>query len=365
MLRRIDIDNYKCFVNFSLSLEERTLLIGRNGTGKTSVLDAIFALRQLLVDGVKITDPDALPTTTLTQWQQRNLQRFGLHVLLGDDPFEYRLEVEHDRPARQARIQLERLSANGQPLYECKLGEVQLYWDDHSEGPSFSVDWGESNLGRVPSRPDNTRLTRFLDFMRKVTICGLHPSALVAESMHEATILRRDGANFADWYRHIHQQHSDLSFDLTARLREVIDGFRGINLEQIGQDARVLKVAMKEMHDRYSLAFNEISDGQRTLVVLYALVYLTQGQGHTLFLDEPENFISLREIQPWLMELVDAEIPQAIICSHHPELIDYFGVDGSILLHRESGFVRTCKPLADGDDGLKLSEIIARGWEID
>ncbi len=271
MFQRIDIDNFKCFVNFSLSLEERTLLIGRNGTGKTSVLDAIFALRQLLVDGVKITDRDALPTSTLTQWQQRDLQNFGLHISLDDESFQYRLEVEHVRPTRLARIKLERLSANEKPLYECKLGEVQLYRDDHSEGPSFSVDWGESNLGRVPSRPDNTRLTRFLDFMRQVTICGLHPSALAAESMHETTILRRDGTNFADWYRHIHQQHSDLSFDLTARLREVIDGFQSIDLEQIGQDARILKVTMKELHDRYSLAFNEISDGQRTLVVLYAL----------------------------------------------------------------------------------------------
>ena len=31
MIKRIYIDNYKCFVNFELRLQELTLLVGRNG----------------------------------------------------------------------------------------------------------------------------------------------------------------------------------------------------------------------------------------------------------------------------------------------------------------------------------------------
>ena len=364
MLRHIYLDNYKCMVNLHLQFEERTLLLGANGAGKTSVLDAMFALRRLLVDGVKVDDNSAFPPNTLTRWQQRDTQTVVLDVRLAGEWLKYELEVEHDLAERQARIRRESLaSPNGRPLYFCELGEVQLFRDDYTEGPRFSVDWGESNLGRVPPRPDNTRLTGFLDFMRKVTVCGLHPARFAPETIGEAGVLDRGGSNFADWYRHVLQERTTLTVDFITKLRTVIDGFQGIRLEQMGREARALMVDLEESNQAYSMRFDEISDGQRALIVLYGLVHLTQG--HTLLLDEPDNFVALREIQPWLLELMDAPLPQAIICSHHPELIDYFGVDGSTLLHREAGLVRTCKPAADDDNGLKLSEIVARGWEVD
>ncbi len=41
MITRLYVDNYKCLVNFELRLDELTLLLGPNGVGKTSVLEAI------------------------------------------------------------------------------------------------------------------------------------------------------------------------------------------------------------------------------------------------------------------------------------------------------------------------------------
>ena len=49
-------------------------------------------------------------------------------------------------------------------------------------------------------------------------------------------------------------------------------------------------------------------------------------------------YVALHEIQPWLLELADAcgeRVPQAVICSHHPELLDYLGGENGLLLQRE------------------------------
>ena len=150
------------------------------------------------------------------------------------------------------------------------------------------------------------------------------------------------------------------------------------------------------------MRLDEISDGQRALITLYALIHLTEGQRHTLFLDEPDNYVALPEIQPWLMALADAcgeVVSQVVVCSHHPELIDYLGGDSGLLLQREKSGVVTARkpeygwlgydanaaePIVDPDGkkgkkskkksrkgkkkegrsegGLKLSELIARGW---
>jgi predicted ATPase len=74
MIKRVYIDNFKSLVNFELQLQELTLLVGPNGLGKTSVLDVVFALRQLLAGIAKVTDAGIFPTSTLTRWQKRTVQ---------------------------------------------------------------------------------------------------------------------------------------------------------------------------------------------------------------------------------------------------------------------------------------------------
>lgn len=367
-IKRLYIDNYKCLVNFELQLDELTLLLGPNGVGKTSVLDVMFGLRRLLSGEAKVTDKLVFPTSTLTRWQQRDSQVCELDAVLDGEPFRYRLEVEHERVNRRARITRETLEQDGKPLFRFEMGEVHLYRDNHSDGPVFSADWSESALARVPPRKDNTKLTRFLDHMRKVVVCGLYPASFQAESSTEDMVLARDARNFAAWYRHVLQERPDLVPHFTAALQNVIDGFRNIRMEKIGLDTRALMVMFEQFGEQYELRLDETSDGQRALIALYSLIHLAAGQGYTLMLDEPDNYVALSEIQPWLIELSDAcgsDIPQAVLCSHHPELIDYLGSDRGVVLARESSGVTVVRSTADlvSDKGLKLSEVVARGWE--
>jgi hypothetical protein len=287
---------------------------------------------------------------------------------LDGETLRYRLEIEHERKTKRARIMLEELTTDGKPLFRCQQGQVRLYRDDHSEGPTFTADWTESPLARVAPAGDNTQLTRFLDFMRKVLVCGLYPASFSAESSTEEPILNREAQNFAAWYRHVMLERPELVPEFTTALKEVIDGFEGIRMEKVGMDTRALMVGFKEHDDRYELRFDEVSDGQRALIALYSLVRLAAGQGYTLLLDEPDNYVALAEIQPWLMDLSDAcgeAVPQAILTSHHPELIDYLGADNGLLLRRESSGVTVTKKLSEvkSADALKLSETVARGWE--
>lgn len=330
-------------------------------------------LRRLLSGEARVTDPDAFPTETLTRWQSRDRQVFEIQVLLNSETFTYHLEIDHERATRRAKIHAERLLLEGNPLFECVEGDVQLYRDDHSKGPSYSVDWTESPLARVASRRDNIRLTSFLEYMGRVLVCSPYPPGFQTVSANEAPLLARDAHNFADWYRHGIQEHPSLVTQYMRTLREVIGyGFEEVRLERVGHDARALMVTIAKQANssRYDLRFDEISDGQRTLVLLYSLIHMARDQDYTLFLDEPENYVALREIQPWLMGLEDAcgdTVAQAVISSHHPELIDYLGRENGVLLRRETSGAIVTRRLNDNSDhtngGVELSELFARGWE--
>ena len=374
MIKRLYIDNYRSLVNFEITFDELTLLLGPNGSGKTSLLDVIYALRLLLSGTARLDGKDKetakviFPAASLTRWQSRTIQVVEMDLLLNDDELRYRLEIEHDRAIRKSRIRTEKLESLGRPLFIFQDGDVQLFRDDHSVGPVFGADWMESNLARVPPRQDNQRLTRFLEFMRKIVICGLYPASVQTESDSEDAMLARDAGNFADWYRHVVQERQDLVLDFVQSLRDVIDGFQGIRLEKVGVDTRAVQVMFNQFNQKFELRLDELSDGQRALIVLYALVQLAAGQGYTLFLDEPDNYVALPEIQPWLFKLTDAcgvQLPQAVICSHHPELIDFLAVNNGKVLRREVSGATTVRSAQDLDSipGMKLSEAVARGWE--
>lgn len=374
MIRRLYVNNYKCLVNFELHLRELSLLLGPSGVGKTAVFDIMFALRRLLSGDARVTNADVFPTRTLTRWQEHDLQVFEIEVHLEAEVFTYRLEVEHERASKRARISVEKLAAGGNPLFECVTGLVQLYRDDHTAGPRYQTDWSESSLARVAPSDHNKRLTAFLDYMRKVLVCSLLPPRFVTESDTESSLLARDASNFSDWFRHALQEHPELFPKFTDTLKQVIGaGMQGIRLEKTGSEARALMVAFaghgqSDSRGSHELRFGEMSDGQRALTALYGLIHLTREQGYTLFLDEPDNYVALPELQPWLMSLGDVcgdAVQQAVLASHHPELIDYLGSENGVLLQRESsGVVTTRRPeVSAGAAGLKLSELIARGWE--
>ena len=367
MLKRLYVDNYRCLVNFTLELQDLTLLVGSNGSGKSSVLDVLLGLRELLSGRRAGTDP-LFPTQTLTRWQDRNLQVFEVTVSFdGEADATYRLELEHEKELRQARIVLEALTVEQKPLFEFQRGEIALYRDDHSLAFRYTADGLDSALARVPPGANNRRLSRYLEFLRRMTVCSLNPKSFQSQSLYDVPLFHPTGANFSSWYRHQIQERPDRNNELLAELRKVVDGLRSIRLERVGSEARALILDFDGSSGTYSLRLDELSDGQRALLALYALTHFAGEEG-VLLLDEPENFLALAEIQPWLIALSDrcgTRPRQAILCSHHPELIDYLGGANGILLKRESSGNITTHRLSElsGDSGLKLSEVIARGWE--
>jgi predicted ATPase len=366
MLKRLYVNNYRCLVNFEMSFSKLTLLLGPNGSGKSTLFDLLYNIRRLIVDNAKVGE--VFPEEDLTAWVRKSDQTFEIDVQGEAGLFSYKLIILHNLPIKKQRIESERLLLDGKPLFEFTQGDVRLYHDDHLPGPEYQFDWSVSALGTIVSRPDNKKLTWFKEWIQKLFIVSLQPKAMASLSEEESNWLNRDGTNFASWYRCISQEHQDKMFQLTQQLRNTIPGFHSFKLEQAGKH-RILKVGFSAEDERASsifFDFEQLSDGQRVLVVLYALLLGLQDLGHTVFVDEPENYLALPEIQPWLMELNSAcgdGFPQAVLISHHPELIDYLGPECGTWIERDPlGPARVRELPKRIDDGLKLSEQIARGW---
>jgi predicted ATPase len=367
MLKRLYTDNFRCLVNFDLRLDRVNLLLGENGTGKTTVFDVLYCLQQFLAGNAKVLD--VFPSSDLTRWQTNAVQRFELDLEAGTDAYNYVLVIEYDEDRRRAKVKSETLMLDGKKLCDFQEGKAQLYHDDFTPGPQYPFNWAFSVVGLLEPRPDNKKLTRFRNEMQKIIIVGLQPAMMTSESREEAATLSRHAENFVSWYRYLTQEHAQAVLAIFPELKRVMPGFSACNLKEAGE-ARVMKVLFERPDGSgrpIPYDFKELSDGQRMLIALYSLLFGLKDEGISLFLDEPDNFVALREVQPWLMALTDFAgegIEQAVLISHHPEIINYLAASSGRWFERESNVPARVsdKPKAVVE-GLTMAETVARGWE--
>ena len=113
------------------------------------------------------------------------------------------------------------------------------------------------------------------------------------------------------------------------------------------------------------LYFHQLSDGEKLLVALYMVRdALATGAVQTVLIDEPDNFVGLPELQPWVLairELLD-EDHQAILISHHPEVLNSAGEEAGRYLWRDNHTSPTRIGPLNVPEGLSAGEAVTRGW---
>ncbi len=365
MITRVYVDNFRCFSNFEIEAERVNLLIGANGSGKSSFIDLITRLLALTLDGHGV-DP-LFPADDLTRWDERLLQKFEIDVRIERATYRYKLVVEHDRSRSHASIKEERVTCGDRTLFAYAEGAVHLHNNGGAEGTTFPFRGVRSFLAQIEERPETTDLKAFLDHLRRIHVHKLDPTGIASTSHEENQALQINGANFASWYRHISQERAAELQHLFDNLRKAIPELRALALKGAGKQGRTRDLVAELVtpdDTAYEIDFEALSDGQRALVILYTLLIAHNGGPQVLLIDEPENYVGLTEIQPWLIQLDDAlgDDGQLFLISHHPEAIDFLAAEHPLLFERpDGGPVRVRKTIFERESGLKASEQIARG----
>ena len=366
MLSRLYVDNFRCLENFELDLDETNVFLGRNGTGKTSVLNVLRNIQSLVVRGSRVDS--VFPARDISLNSQRSQQRFEIEASVNGEAYSYSLVVEHDLPRGMMRVGEETLEHDGNPIFEFKNGNAQLYDDDYSQGPSYPFDWSQSGICFLNEMSANRKLTQFKKEIANYIIVSCGPPIMSAETRTEDEFLEPLMQNFVGWYRRAVQENMSSIAPLFETLRGALPGFDSINLTESGENSRALKAIFQGPSSKsIRYGFDQLSDGQRALIALYSLIHLSADRRVSLFVDEPENYLALGEIQPWLAEAAERtgeSLGQLVVASHHPVTIDYMaGANGRWFFREGDGPVRVSKEPKNTVDGLSLSETIARRWE--
>ena len=347
MLTRIYIDNFRCFVNFEYRPERKQLLLGANGSGKSSLLDAIRYLKQF-VRG----DANPFTQSTRTRWQDLPVQVLEIEALLEKQRYEYRIEIRFAPETKQMSVSQERLRVSGATVFELAKGEIHFFPNNSDQATTVPLETTKSALHL--SQLSNARVRRFVEWMSSVHCFRIdeYPTAMDESADREEQQPDYELQSLAGWYRHLVQAYPDENVRYLTSLKGALTGFETLRFSSDEDGTRRLRADFTgPKKRRVNYGISELSEGQRCLIALYMILHFLIARGHTVFIDEPDNFIALREIQPWLLAAevaVEDHNGQLILISHHPEILNQWASEHGLRFFREdNGHVRTQKFKAD------------------
>ena len=343
MIKRIKIRDFKSIRELELELEPVTVLIGRSGTGKSNIVQALRFLRNLLLNYdeaisyefgweriVPVGEP--MPKTAIEVW---------FSVPGEDREFSYRIGFGVPADGHfsgQLLLKEERLSLGTESLFS-RVRRPQHDWK-WERVPSISpppLAQGERPiLGQFPA-------LQHLVFAHAVLSTGIgyyhFPATALARGNSDARgqVLFREMPGLSDSAENylrvilsITQNFNNPSIrrNILASLREINPGIASVELDSVTTPQRAI-IGHKTADLTFGLSLDQESDGLRRFYAHLLALYQTPSK-LTLVFEEPENAIF-----PGALSLLADEFNsaprenrgQVILTTHNPILLDAFDVD--------------------------------------
>ena len=320
--------NFRAFEAARLRLSDLTFLVGRNGAGKSSLLEAVALLREAVTDNLE----NALDRRGGLDKVCRldNFPRLGVAIVLA-------LRLSPGRRTR-AIYGFELLGRRFDPSH--KIRECLKL---HPEGASFfeRVDEefdGSRNTGVAPpsanlvlpliARSDSVWEAVY-DAVRSLRCYDLIPSAIVASAkIGQGTNLQNEGANAGDALKAI--ENTDDHRWVVRHLAALTPGITDVHTEAI-LGRRVLVFTQEQDSACHNIDASQVSQG--TLRGLGILLALRQRPAPTLVLvDEVENSVHPSALAV-LLDAAEASRERAriVFTTHSPEVLDHPAATGDRL----------------------------------
>jgi predicted ATPase len=320
-VEEIRLQNFRAFENARLQLSDLTFLVGRNGAGKSSLLDAVDLLRQATSESLEnaLDGRGGLTKVQRLRAAPGPNSPMGIAIvfsiaLLGDRRIRvlYGFEVQGD-PKGGTHVR-ERLQSEGQVYFDRQDETFTSTLSDRVSPPVGNL------VLPLVARTD-TLWAAVLDAVRNLRAYELSPAHMAAApKIGEATYLARDGANAGDVLKAV--QSTPAHRWVLDRIKLVADGLVDVRADAL-MGRRVLHFVQSQGANQIELDASQVSQG--TLRSLGILLALRQVQIPSLvLLDEIENSIHPGALSLILeAALASTDGARVVLTTHSPEVLSH------------------------------------------
>lgn len=345
MIKRIKIKDFKSIREVELELGPVTVLVGRSGTGKSNLVQAIRFLRNLLLDYNEAVNYEFRWQRIVPVGESRPRTTIEVFFAIPGEEREYTYRIGFGMPGQNKWpnvadlvLKEERLALGNEPLFDRQQKDNgQWEW---LKGPAVSPmpnpSSGGPMLGSFPSLQQvvfaNAALSTGIGYYHfpATALSGLPGQPHGQNLQQKIPGLSDIATNYLAVICSITQDfhHPNIRKSLLASLQHLNPAIASIELNSLTNPERAI-IAHKLADRVFELSLEQESDGLRRFYAHLLALYQTPAKLLLVF-EEPENAIF-----PGALSLLADEFKaaprehrgQVIITTHNPVLLDSFDVD--------------------------------------
>lgn len=328
MIKRLYIDNYRCFRNFELKLGAIpcAMLIGGNGVGKSTVGEILSAFRKIGEGETRVNGvfPDGSKSGIGMAGDKRSDSvRIELDVTDDQHSWSYGLTLLWSNATRYG-VTDETLVCDGKHLLN--RSEMRVRKDILA-------------IGSVADAGRESGIADFLKALSSILVIRPAPSMIAGLLRRKSAHLAEDCRDFADWFtaRISGGMASYMAFQ--NYLKCVMEDFAGTEIDERNALGPMLTVRFgtAEKGTEVRIPFGDLSDGEKCQLIAASVVALNETTANlTVFWDEPDNYITTAEVAYLMPALCHSFVAkgQLIVSSHSRDAILTYGENEVLCLRR-------------------------------
>ena len=368
MIKKLHLKNFLSYKDVSIDFNDFNVIVGANASGKSNLIKALSAIRNLMLGGFQTLDDFDAFMEAIFNKNVSDTENLIIEMELGDEleiplhPTNEKIVVEEQHYSLELALGKGVVSEKFWLKLKGKSTPFKVL-DRSKDKVKYTFDYKPdfSSCLKMELAPDFLNLVKYQPLAGKSysgflilpiqSFCEyffayfLSSEKLISPfSSRNQTLLTFDGQNLAGVLEYYKKHNKQVIEDINQILRRNIPNFEYIDTKSMGIGTYYFIVHEKDGKD-YGL--KELSDGTDLLIGLVTAMVTIQylnikkGQKGILIIEEPE-----KNLHPQLMEEIVALAKsltdkfQVIITTHSTDLVSHLDLEDIILLDKNKDGTR-------------------------